>query len=151
MIQFFIRWLINTVALVIVVDLVPGIHADNSETVILAALFLGFFNAVLKPLLILLTLPLYIYSLGLITLFINGLLLSLVAKIVPGFHVQDFGSAFWGALLLSVFSFILNSFFRFEGGSGQRRVDVRFTRQGHARPKQNNNVIDVEGRVKDEK
>ena len=143
MIGLLIRWLINTIALIIVVKIVPGIHAQRWEVVGLAALLLGFLNSFLRPFLILLTLPLHIFSLGFFTLIINGLLFYFVSKVVEGFYVHSFWSAFWGALLFSIVSFILNVFIDAKG-----KISVSFYRERSFRSLKDRDVIDTEGETK---
>jgi len=109
--QFFIRWFINIIALVVVVHVIAGVNIDNWGTTIVAGLVLGLFNAFLKPFIITLTLPFNILSLGFLTLIINGMIFYLAARFVTGFEVVSFWSAFWAALLFSIISFILNIFF----------------------------------------
>ncbi len=142
-----LKWLINTLALVIVITLLPGIHVDRWETAALAALLLGFFNAFLKPALLFLTLPFNIMTLGSFTLFLNGFLFYLVSEILPGFSIDSFLWAFLGALLLSVISFVLNLFL-----NPAERVRLRVYRGGSFRKSRNadEDIIDVEGRAKDD-
>lgn len=142
--NFLIKWLINVPSLLIVVRLVPGIQVDNWQVVFLAALALGLVNAFLRPLLLMLTLFLNILSFGLFTLIINGFLFFIVSKVVPGFRVMDFRSAFWGALFFSLISFILNIFF-----TSRAKIQTRsFSRNSPAKTKQSD-VIDVEGKVEE--
>ena len=143
MIGFLIRWITNTLALIIAVGIVPGIQVDRWETVAVAALILGMLNASLRPLLILLTLPLHFISLGFFTLLINGFMLYLVAKVVAGFKITGFWDAFWGALFFSIVSFLLNLFVD-PGG----KVKVSFT-QRPLKGFQDGDVIDVEGKTSD--
>jgi uncharacterized membrane protein YvlD (DUF360 family) len=75
-----------------------------------AALILGVLNAFVKPLLVLFALPLVLMTLGLMLLLINALLLLLTAKLVPGFHVQDFSSALWASLVISIVSMVLGNY-----------------------------------------
>jgi len=145
MVGFFIRWLVNTLALIIVVNIVPGISAGEWQTVAVAALVLGFLNAFLRPLIILFTLPLHVMSLGLFTLVTNGLMLYAVSKIVEGFYVAGFWSAFWGALFFSVISFVLNFFIDPQG-----KVSVHVYQRQSRYPGGDEHVIDVEGKSKDE-
>ena len=125
MLGFLLRLSINLLALVIAGGVVSGIRIETIGAGILAAAILGLVNAVIRPLALLLTLPINILSLGLFTLVINALMLQLVAGIVPGFFIESFWSAFWGALLISVISWILNLFV---GGSG-RVVYIRTERK----------------------
>ena len=104
-----IRLIVNTVALLAVEYLVPGVHVSGIGAALIAALVLGIVNAILKPILIILSLPLEILTLGLFTLVINAALFYLVAKIGIGLSVDSFGAAFLGALVLSIVSFILSS------------------------------------------
>ena len=100
-----VRWLINTLALFLVANLVPHFHYRNIVTLAVAALVLGLANAIVKPILFVLTLPLTIVTLGLFLLVVNGIVLELVAWVVPGFRIDSFGWAVVGALVLTVISF----------------------------------------------
>ena len=144
MVGLLIRWIVNTVSLIVVVRLVPGIHVDRWEGAATAALVLGLLNAFLKPFVVLLTLPLQIISLGFFTLLINGVMLYLVSKIVEGFYIASFWSAFWGALIFSAISFLLNLFI--EPGE---KMNVRFYRKGRVYSS-HDDVVDVEGKSKDD-
>ncbi|HOW35392.1 MAG TPA: phage holin family protein [Candidatus Omnitrophota bacterium] len=146
MIDFLIRWVVNTFALLIVVRLVPGIQAAQWETVAVAALVLGMLNAFLKPLLILFTLPFNVLSLGLLTFLINGLLFYSVSKIVEGFHIVDFWTAFWGSILFSIVSFILSLFV----GAPMQKMNVRFYKDRPFPDMDDSDVIDVEGKSTDD-
>jgi putative membrane protein len=139
---FFIRWWGNIVALLAVVLLVPGIHVDRFQTALLAALALGLVNAFLRPVLLAVTLPLNILSLGFFTLLVNGFLFFLVSRIVPGFVVTSFWNAVWGALAFSIFSFILNLMIKPSG-----KIDTQFYKAGNTGKSRRDNVIDVEGKV----
>jgi putative membrane protein len=103
-----IKWVINSIAIFIVAHIVKGIEVTNSFVVFAAAFVLGVINAFLKPLLILITLPINMLTLGIFTLFINGFLFYLVSKIVKGFIITGFWPAFFGALLFSVISLFLS-------------------------------------------
>ena len=100
-----LRWLLNTLALFIVANLVPHFHYRSWVTLAVAALVLGLANAIVKPVLFVLTLPLTIVTLGLFLLVVNGIVLELVAWVVPGFRIDSFGWAVVGALVLTVISF----------------------------------------------
>jgi putative membrane protein len=108
--HFLMRWGINTVSLVLTGYIVPGIHIDSFGAALVAALLLGLVNAFIKPVLILLTLPLNILTLGLLTFIINGMLLSFVAWAIPGFIIEGFLWAIMGALILSIISTLLSVF-----------------------------------------
>ena len=116
--SFLQRWLVNTLAVLVAVKLVNGISYDSNTDLLAATLVLGILNAFLRPLLMLLSLPLLIFTLGLFTLIINALLLYFVGNLVTGFHVVNFKSAFWGALVISTVSFAVNTL----TGSGNSRV-----------------------------
>jgi putative membrane protein len=91
--------------------LVPGIQIDRFQSLLLAALVIGLLNVFLRPVVVLLTLPVTLLTLGLFTLVINGLMFYLAAQLVSGFHVSSFGAAFVAALLFSLFSSVLNMVF----------------------------------------
>jgi len=108
MAHFLVKWLINALAIFIVAHIVKGIEVSNTVVVLVIALVLGIINAFLRPFIILITLPINIFTLGLFTLFINGALFYLVSKIVKGFVITGFWPAFWGYILFSVISFLLS-------------------------------------------
>lgn len=110
MIVIITRWLIITVAILLASYFVPGIKVDTLSTAVIAACVLSLINIFIKPVFVLLTLPLSILTLGIFYLFINAFLLELVAYIVSGFVVRDFFSAFLGSLIISIVSWLANSF-----------------------------------------
>ena len=110
MIVIITRWLIITVAILLASYFVPGIKVDALSTAVIAACVLGLINIFVKPILVLLTLPLSILTLGLFYFFVNAFLLELVAHLVSGFVVKDFFSAFLGSLIISFVSWLANSF-----------------------------------------
>ena len=96
------RWLVNTLLFLLVAALLPdSIHISGVGTALVVALLWGLFSVTLKPVLIVLTLPVNILTLGLFTFFINAFLFWFLAQVVKGFEVDGFGAAFFGALLLS--------------------------------------------------
>jgi putative membrane protein len=103
-----IRWIINAVALMLVSYLFTSIEVSGFAAALVAALILGLVNAVIRPILIFITLPINILTLGLFTLVINALLFWFVASFLEGFEVAGFWSAFWGALTYSVISFLIS-------------------------------------------
>jgi len=107
--KFLEGWVINTLAVLVVTQLVRGIHYDSTSGLIVATLVLGILNAFLRPLLLLLSLPLLIFTLGFFMLVINAMLLYWVGSIVRDFHVDTFGAAFWGALGIGFISLVLQS------------------------------------------
>jgi putative membrane protein len=102
-------WLINAVALIGVAYLMPSISVSGFGTALIAALVLGLVNAVIRPILVLLTLPVTILTLGLFIFVINGLLFWGVASLLEGFHVGGFWSGFFGAIVFSIISFVLSA------------------------------------------
>jgi putative membrane protein len=105
---FLIRLVVNAVALICVAYIVPGIHVSGFGGALIAALILGIVNAILRPILILLSLPLELLTLGLFTLVINALLFWLVGALHVGLTVDGFWPAFWGALVMAIVSWILS-------------------------------------------
>ena len=101
-----INWLISALVILASAYLLPGIHVENFLTALVLALVLGILNAVVKPILLVLTLPINILTLGLFTLVINALLIMLATFIVPGFSVDTF----WWAILFSIFISLFNIF-----------------------------------------
>jgi putative membrane protein len=97
-------WLINALSLLAVSYLLPSVSVDSIYVALLTALVLGLVNTLIRPLLLLVTLPLSVLTLGLFTLVINGLLFWFVASFVEGFRVGGFWSAFWGAIVYSLIS-----------------------------------------------
>lgn len=109
MIRLLIRLLINMVAILAIAYLFPSlVWVDSLWSALGAAFLLGIVNAIIRPVFILLTLPLTLITLGLFLLVINGLMLWLVAALVGGFHVAGFWGAFFGAILISIVSWILS-------------------------------------------
>ncbi|MEQ1583302.1 MAG: phage holin family protein [Candidatus Nitrotoga sp.] len=105
-------WIFNAIALLAVAYLLPGIHVDGFISALIAALLLGLINTLLRPLLILFTLPVTVLSLGLFILVINGLLFWFAGSVLKGFEVNSFWAGMVGALLYSAFSFVLSLFLR---------------------------------------
>jgi putative membrane protein len=105
-----IRWLILTVAIMVTSYLLDGIKIDGLFSAVFSAGLLGILNAFFRPILLVLTLPINILSLGLFTFVINALLLLMASGVIPGFTVSGFWTALLGSLLISLVSFILNTF-----------------------------------------
>jgi putative membrane protein len=103
-----LKWLINALALFITSYLVKGIEASGPGAIFMAAALLGILNAVIRPILLILTLPINIITLGLFTLVINGAMLGLVSYLIKGFIIQGFWPAVIGALMISIVSGIIN-------------------------------------------
>jgi putative membrane protein len=103
-----LHWVLNALALLIVAHVVPGVAVRGTGTALLAAVLLGLANAVLKPILVLLTLPVTILTLGLFLLVINGLLFWAVSALMTGFEVRGFWTGVLGALVYSVLTGLLS-------------------------------------------
>lgn len=103
-----INWVISAIAIIITGYLLPGVHISGFGTALVTAVVLGIINAFIKPVLILLTLPVNILTLGLFTFVINALIILLVSNLVSGFKVDGF----WWALLFSIILSIVNSVFQ---------------------------------------
>lgn len=114
--HFVFRWAITTVAVMITPAFISGIRYDTTGALFGAALLLGVLNAFVRPVLLILTVPLILVTLGFFILIINALMLYWVPSMVIGFHVDHFGSAFWGAILISIISWLLSAFFRGSDG-----------------------------------
>ncbi len=110
--MLFIRWLTLTAAIVVASYLLEGIHISGFFSALCAAALLGVFNAVLRPIALILTLPINVLTLGLFTFFINAALLKMVSAIVRGFDVVGLGTALIGSLVISIVSWILNTFLK---------------------------------------
>ena len=136
--HFLFRWLVTSMAVLVTASLLGGVHWDSLGALIGAALLLGILNAFVRPVLLVLTAPLILLTLGLFILIVNGLMLYWVPSFVRGFHVDSFGSAFWGAILISIISWILSAFFK--GTDGRVHVLTHHTQMRR-----------VEGRVIDSK
>jgi putative membrane protein len=110
-----VRWLILTVAILLAAYLIDGIRVNGFHAVLLAAAVLGVLNTLLRPVLIILTLPLNILTLGLFTFLINAFILKLTSGVIPGFDVTGFWPAVFGALIISVVNGLLNIFINDSG------------------------------------
>lgn len=107
---FLLRVVINTLAILLGVNVVPGIEARGVLAVLGAGLVLGLINAVVRPVLLILTLPLTLVTLGLFLLVLNAFCLWLTSVLVKGFLIEGFWAAFFGALIVSVVSWLLTAF-----------------------------------------
>jgi putative membrane protein len=119
--SFLKRWFFTTVAVLVATQIVDGIHADSFEGLITATLILGILNAVARPVMIFLSLPLVVITLGLFVFVINALLLWFVGQHMRSFHVDHFRNALLGSVVISVVTLILNML----TGSRGTRVEYR--------------------------
>jgi len=140
MLSFLKRWLITTVSVWLAASIVPGI-SYTPPGLVLAALVLGLLNAIVRPVIIVLSLPLLVLSLGLFMLVINAVLLWSVGSVLKDFHVDGFFPAFWGSLIISLTSLVLN--FLTKSNSG--RMEIRVGKSPGRRPPRDDGgpVIDV--------
>ena len=106
MLYLLARWIVNAAALLLVAYLYPGVQVESFLSAALAALVLGLVNAFVRPLLIILTLPVTLITLGLFLFVINALLFWFVAEIVHGFSVSGFGAALLGSILYSLITLV---------------------------------------------
>jgi len=123
--HFVFRWAITTIAVMVASSIIRGIRYDTVAALIGASLLLGILNAFIRPFLLILSAPLILVTLGFFILILNGLLLLVVPSMVVGFHVDHFWSAFWGAIVISIVSWILIAFFR--GSDGRVHVLTHHT------------------------
>jgi len=119
---FLLHWGITAVSLWVASHLFSGIRFASTGALVVSALLLGLANALVKPLLILLTLPLTFLTFGLFLLVINALMLLLVSALVKGFTVSGFWTAFFASIFIAVFSFIIGAFVA--GGSAEYTIQM---------------------------
>lgn len=123
---FLTRWFVTTLAVFLTAHIMPGIsYGDNIGTLLAASLLLGIVNAFVRPVLLLLCLPLILLTMGFFILVVNALMLKLVGGLIPGFRVESFGAAFFGAILISIVSWALSAFFK--GSDGKVHVLTHHT------------------------
>lgn len=120
---FLVRLVVNAAALWVAAHLVPGIGVTGLPPLLLAALVLGLINAIVRPVLLVLTFPLTLVTLGLFIFVLNAFCLWLTSRLVPGFEVQNFWAAFLGSLVISIVSWLLTAFVSDTGR--WRRLDDR--------------------------
>ncbi len=107
--QFLISFLLNALALWVVTLLYSGVHADSTLALLLAALVFGVVNAIVRPILVLFSLPFIILTLGLFIFIVNGLTFWLVGGLVPGFHVDGLLAGIIGSVLLGIVSWVISA------------------------------------------
>ncbi|MES2214041.1 MAG: phage holin family protein [Patescibacteria group bacterium] len=105
-----IHWIVSALAIAVTAYLLPGAHVDGAVAAFVLAIVLGLINTIIRPVLLLLTLPLSIMTLGLFSLVLNALLILLAARIVPGFSIDGFFSAFLFGIVLALVNFVLHKF-----------------------------------------
>jgi putative membrane protein len=104
-----ISWIITTIAILVAAHIIPGIRADSLGGALLGAAILGILNAVLKPIFVILTLPITLVTFGLFLFVINALIFWLAGSLLSGFHVQSFWAALLGSLVVTIVSYLANS------------------------------------------
>jgi putative membrane protein len=112
MLGLLIRWLLGALALWLTTSLVPGLAVQDTTSLFIAVLVMGLLNAILRPIVDFFTGCIQVLTLGLLTLVINALFFLFVGNVVQGFHVGGFWPAFWGSIVMSILSFVLNLFVR---------------------------------------
>jgi putative membrane protein len=122
MLGFLIRAVIVALGLWLATAWVHGVSIDTPQTLLLAGLLLGVVNSIIRPIAIVLTLPMTVFTLGLFLLVINAGMVALVAWMLPGMHVNGFGAAFWTAIVVSLVSMIGSWFV---GGKGKVELFVK--------------------------
>jgi len=135
-----IRWLTTTAAIVATSYLLNGIQVSGFLPAVFAAAMLGILNAFFRPIALLLTLPINILSLGLFTFIINALMLKMASGVIPGFDVYGFWTAIFGSLLISLFSWLLNSFVSEQG----KFASINLKQRPDASIKEQEDTIDLE-------
>jgi putative membrane protein len=123
--HFVLRWLVTTVGVMAAAAFIPGIRYDTTAALVGAALLLGILNAFVRPILLILGAPLILLTLGIFILIVNGLMLYWVPSLVSGFHVDSYGTAFCGAILIGIISWLLSAFFK--GSDGRVHVLTHHT------------------------
>lgn len=113
---FLIRWLITTVAVFVAAHIIPGIGYSGIGALLGASLLLGIINALIRPFLLILSLPFILVTMGLFIFVVNALLLMFVSWIIPPFNVAGFWNAFFGSIVISLVSWPLSAFFRGSDG-----------------------------------
>jgi putative membrane protein len=115
MTDFFIHWAIMSLSLWIASELFSGIKFSNKSSLLISALMLGFVNAVVRPILFFLTLPFTILTLGFFVFVLNALMIMLVAKLVNGFKLSGFWTAFFASIFISIFTLMIEHFMPSQG------------------------------------
>lgn len=110
--QFLLRLIISTLAVVIVGYLLPGVRLDSAWSAIMVAVLLSLLNGFVKPILVFLTIPITFFTFGLFLLAINAFMIMIVSRLVPGFHVSGFWAALWFSICLSLVTSMLEALAR---------------------------------------
>lgn len=116
MTPFLLRWGITALAVFLTTLIIPGMSTDSTASLLGASLLLGIINAFIRPILLILSLPFILVTMGLFIFVINALLLLLVSSLIPGFQIQGFWDAFLASIVISIVSYLLSCFFRTSDG-----------------------------------
>jgi putative membrane protein len=135
LLQLLVRWLVLALGVTLATRLIPGIHCDDGTTLLVVVLLLSFLNAILKPLLVLFTLPFILLTMGLGMVVINALLFLFVGELVKGFHVDGFWVAVGGAVIVSLTNYLASALFKRPPGPPRPGRKESMKRDG--------NVIDI--------
>lgn len=138
--QLLVSWAVLALGVTLATNIVTGLSCDNTTVLIKVVLLLSFFNAIIKPLLLIFTLPFILLTMGLGVIVINALLFFWVGKLVDGFHVASFWSALGGALIVSLTNLILSGLMRDKNAPRRRGGQPP---QRPAEPAKKDDVIDI--------
>lgn len=136
--QLLVRWIILALGVMLATKMVPGIECENGQTLIIVVLLLSLFNAIIKPLLVLFTLPFIVITMGLGVIVINALLFMLVGHLVAGFHVNGFWPAVGGSIVVSVTNLLVSALAR-----GTKPPPRNPPSRGPGPPAKRDDVIDI--------
>lgn len=129
-----LKWIVLTVSILLVSYLLNGIKVDHFLTAFFAAAVLGILNSIVRPILILLTLPINLLTFGVFTFIINAALLMLVSAMIPGFDIDGFWTAVWGSILISIINAVLNWILRDSRPPGPQTpegvIDLKESKRG---------------------
>jgi putative membrane protein len=147
---FVVRWIVLTLSVWVSTFIVTGIRYDTTQSLLVAALVLGVLNTLVRPLLVIISLPVVLVTLGFFIVVINALLLMLTAKLVNGFHVESFWSAIGGALIVSVVGMLLGVR-RLHGPKRVVVTETVYREPGGASSAGRGRVIDVSSRESEDR
>ena len=149
MIGTLLRWMTLTAAIIAASYLLDGIEISGFISAFFAAAMLGILNAILRPITLVLTLPINVLTLGLFTFVINALMLKMASVVIPGFNVHGFWTAVIGSLIISIVSWLLNSFISDQGSVSYINVKRQSAKQKIERRPENSDAIDLENKGDD--
>ncbi len=149
MIGILFRWLALTVAITIAAYLLEGIHISGFFSAIFAAAILSILNALFRPIALIITLPINVLSLGLFTFVINALMLKMASAVIPGFNVQGFWTAILGSMIISIISWLLNSFISDQGSVSYINAQRQGRKPGIDGRQGDDDTIDLENKGDD--